>query len=211
MAKRVIGLTGSFGSGKTAVAHLLQEKGALVIDVDEAGRWAVDANASVQETLRLTFGDVYFPDHRLDRRRLGKLVFADDDARKRLNAIVHPVMILRVEELLQQAQLAKNPWPYIVVDAALLFELQLNRLCDWVVTVSAPESIRIRRARRRDRISQQDAMDRIHAQMAEHDKIRLADYVLDNSDSLRTLSGRVETLHRWILKKVAELNATGSV
>ncbi|MBN1541336.1 dephospho-CoA kinase [candidate division KSB1 bacterium] len=203
MAKTVIGLTGSPGSGKSKVARLLQEKGVECIDVDQAGRWAVNENPRVHSRLQRIFGDEYFSQGRLDRRRLGNLIFADAQARARLNTVVHPVMLRRVKQLVAEAKKSSRPSPYIVIDAALLLELKIDRLCDLVVTVTAPEAIRLQRTCERDGVSHQDAVNRMQAQLANEIKIESADYVLDNSGSLNVLAERVESLHRWILDKIS--------
>ncbi len=200
MRKLVVGLTGGVGCGKSTVAAMLQRLGAHVIDVDLAGRWAVEENAGVREQIRSVFGDDVFsaPDQ-IDRGRLGAIIFADPAAREKLNRIVHPVMLQRVRQLIAEQRESAAPYTYIIVDAALIFELDLDKELDRTVAVSAPLEACIRRIRLRNGLTEKQVRQRMAAQLPVNEKIRRADYVLRNNGDLDTLQGRVNELHNWLM------------
>jgi len=201
MRKPVIGLTGVLGSGKSAAAKYFAGLGARVIDMDKAGRWAVDALEDVQQKLALRFGDdIIDEEGRLQRRRLGEIVFADAEALTALNAIVHPAMLKRVRELIAETQ-TDPAIPYIVVDAALIFELQFEQECDAVVVVSSPIEMCLQRAARYKKLSRQQALQRIQAQLTQEKKIARADFVIENTGTLGDLSEQVKEVNKKIIAR----------
>lgn len=203
MTRLVVGLTGTLGSGKSTVAQLLAERGASIVDMDEAGRWAVGYNERVQHAIRKTFGDSVFDDAgRLKRRALGDIVFSDHKALTQLNKIVHPAMLERVRFLVDKEKNAGDSL-YIIVDAALIFELEFEQECDLTVCVTASLEQRLERAGQRN-FSRQQALDRIHSQIPQHEKAARSDYVLKNDTTLETLQKRVKELHLWLLQKIKE-------
>lgn len=194
MSKLVVGLTGILGCGKSTAAVLLAERGACVVDMDAAGRWVVDHETRVAEHIRQAFGAGIFDHHQqLIRKKLGDIVFADAQARARLNSIVHPAMLHRVRTLLDKEK--KRPsCLYLVVDAALIFELGFERECDVTVTIAAPIEQCLQRALDK-KLSRQQAMDRIKAQLSQEEKIARADYVIYNDSSMEAFRQRVDELH----------------
>ncbi|HPG38339.1 MAG TPA: dephospho-CoA kinase [bacterium] len=200
--KLLVGVTGSPGCGKTTVCDLLRDKGVLVIDVDQAGRWVVEHSAALRLRLRATFGDDYFfADGSLDRKKLSTLVFANHDELLKLNRIVHPFMINRVRQQMLAAMQDKRSLPYLVIDMALLFELHLNMEMDFVVTVTAPQEMRLQRLMSRHGVSPQQAEQMTNAQLPQEIKAARADYVLANDDNILQLQLRVDTLHKELLNK----------
>jgi len=200
--KLLVGVTGSPGCGKTTVCDLLRDKGALVIDVDLAGRWVVEHSAALQQRLRATFGDDYFfADGSLDRKKLAALVFANHEELLKLNRIVHPYMINRVRQQILAVVQDKRSLPYLVVDMALLFELHLHTEMDFVVTVTASQEIRLQRLMSRHGVSPQQAQQMTNAQLPQEVKAARADYVLGNDDNIQQLQLRVDTLHKELLNK----------
>ena len=200
MRKLVVGLTGGVGCGKTTVAEMLQQLGAQVIDVDQAGRWAVEQNVGVREQIRTTFGDkVFISSDQIDRRQLGTIIFADPIQREKLNRIVHPVMLQRVRQLIREQLKINASGLYVIVDAALIFELGLDKEVDRTITVSAPLEICRQRIRRRNGLSAAEILQRMAAQLPIEEKIRRADYVLCNDGDLEILQGKVSELHNWLI------------
>jgi dephospho-CoA kinase len=197
----VVGLTGCPGSGKSLVASMLGKHGARIVDVDEAGRWAVDNHADVHRRLSAAFGaDIFAEDGNLDRRKLGALVFADPEKLARLNEIVHPVMLDRVRRLIREAQ--EPDVPYIVLDAALIFELSLDRLADLTVTVDAPFEVCAQRIRMRNALTTAEIKARFRAQLPREIKRKRADYVILNRGGLDQLQRKVEKLHAWLVERL---------
>jgi len=165
----VIGITGKYCSGKNRVAEILARRGFQVIDVDRLGH---DALVEKRESVVERFGSaVLTSEGRIDRRRLGAVVFADAGERAALEAIVHPVMVAEVERLVgrrtgshRDGVASAGASSRFAVNAALLFPMGLHRLCDVVLYVSAPLPARIWRALRRDRLSLLQVARRIWSQ-----------------------------------------------
>jgi dephospho-CoA kinase len=195
-----VGLTGGFATGKSTVSALLHEKFAVVvIDVDKAGRAATDL-LSVRTALRQAFGDRYFDAQGgLHRRKLGKLIFTDEQARQRLNEIVHPVMLAMVATAIHSVEQSTLVTPYVVLDAALLFELDLHKSTDFIITVTAPLEICVQRAVLRDGMSRVEALARLQAQWPMELKEAKADLVIHNDKDRTALEKSVSEAHDRLL------------
>ncbi|RCV51666.1 dephospho-CoA kinase [Marinitenerispora sediminis] len=183
-----MGLTGGIGSGKTEVARRLAERGAVVIDADRLAREVVEPGTAGLAAVVAEFGaDVLAPDGRLDRARLGEIVFADADRLARLNAIVHPRVAERTAELMAAA-----PEDAIVVyDVPLLVENDLGREYDVVVVVDAPDDLRVGRVVANRGMGEEQARARIRAQASREERLAAADVVVDNSGTVADLDARV--------------------
>jgi dephospho-CoA kinase len=202
MPKLRVGITGCIGSGKSTVANMLQDYDAVVVDMDAAGRWAVEQNVAVQQELRRVFGDSMFDEHGgLYRKKLGSLIFADTAALAQLNGIVHPVMLARVREQISLAETGSPKAPYIVVDAALVFELNFDQELDRVVTVSAPLELCFERVRSRTGLAQSEIIQRYQAQLSQEEKIARSDYIVENDGSMEMLEMQVHELDYWLVQQ----------
>jgi dephospho-CoA kinase len=191
MPLRVFGLTGGIGSGKSSVAALLRDRGVPVVDADELAREVVmPQSPGLAEIVRVFGPQMVSPDGDLDRKRLGALVFADAAARKRLNAITHPL----VRALSQQrfAELAQQGITLAAYDVPLLFEVGLDAVLRPIVVVTASEAAQLERIMARDGLTETEARARIAAQLPLAEKQRRADYVLDNNGSLAELARQVD-------------------
>lgn len=189
----VFGLTGGIGSGKSRVAALFRERGVPVVDADELAREAVAPGSAGLADVVQSFGaGVLAPDGSLDRKRLGALVFADEAARKRLNAITHP----RVRQLSAEhfGRLEQSGVTLAGYDVPLLFEVGLDQLLCPIVVVAASEATQLERILARDGLSEAEARARIAAQLPLSEKRRRADYVIENDGSLSELSQQVDRL-----------------
>lgn len=178
-----IGLTGGVGCGKSTVSSYMAELGIPVIDGDRLSREAVTPGSEAMEAIRRVFGpEVFLPDGRLDRAKMAKLVFSDEDKRQALNAIIHPYVWKRTEEGLITAQ--NDGHRLAVLDMPLLLEIgwQLRSEAVWVV--KAPVDMQIRRVCARDGATPEEAMARIRKQMPTENKLHYADVVIDNSHSI---------------------------
>jgi len=196
-----VGLTGGFGAGKSTVSKQLHESYAVpIIDVDRAGRKAVDEHPQVQAALRRTFGEAYFNDHtQLKRKKMAELIFRDEGARHALNRIVHPVMLQRVVDEIYALERAPIAAPYVVVDAALLFELALQQYTDVIVTVWAPFLDCVQRAARGQGLTESQVSARYLSQWPVVEKLSRSDFVVNNSGTLNDLMFAVEELHRLLV------------
>ena len=193
MALRVFGLTGGIGSGKSTVAALLRERGVPVVDADELAREALAAGSPGLREVVAAFGpQVLNPTGELDRKRLGELVFGDDEARKRLNSITHPI----VRGLSQErfAELDRQGVTLAGYDVPLLFEVGLDQALRPVVVVSASEAAQVQRLAARSGLTEAEARARIAAQLPPAEKRARADHVIENDGSLAELVVQVEAL-----------------
>ncbi|MFI0433614.1 MAG: dephospho-CoA kinase [Candidatus Nanopelagicales bacterium] len=182
-----IGLTGGIGSGKSTVAALLADYGALVIDADAVAREVVAPGTEGLAALVAEFGGgVLAPDGSLDRPALAAIAFADDAARARLNAVLHPRIAARTVELMSAAA----PGQVIVHDVPLLAENGLAPAYDAVIVVAAPLEVRLTRLEQRG-VSPADARRRIAAQATDEQRRAVADVVIDNGGDLDALAEKV--------------------
>lgn len=189
-----IGLTGGVGSGKSTVAALLADKGALVIDADALAREVVAPGTPGLAEIVTTFGSgVLAPDGSLDRPALAAIVFADDRARARLNAITHPRIAARTGELMAAAEAGQ----VIVHDVPLLVENNLAPAYDLVVVVEADRQVRLERLAARG-MAAAEAQRRMESQASDEDRRAVADVVIDNSGSREALESAVDTLWQRI-------------
>ena len=187
-----VGLTGGIGSGKSEVSRRLGQHGAAVIDADLVAREVVEPGTPGLGQIAAVFGpEVLLPDGRLDRARLGQLVFADDELRAKLNAIVHPLVAERTQQLEQQAAAAVGPTGIVVHDVPLLTENQLQRNYDTVIVVDAPDETRFQRLTEDRGLTPEHARERMAAQAGRDQRLAIADIVVDNSGPLDDLDGRV--------------------
>jgi dephospho-CoA kinase len=188
-----IGLTGGIGSGKSAVARLLADHGAVVVDADALAREVVEPGTPGLRRIVEEFGpDVLSADGRLDRGRLAELVFADQDARERLNAIVHPLVGRRAEQILSGL-----PDDAVVVhDVPLLTENGLAPNYDLVMVVEASEPTRIARLVRDRGMAEEAVRARIAAQASDEQRRAVADVVVVNDGSRAELAAAVDQVWR---------------
>jgi dephospho-CoA kinase len=203
MSKLVVGLTGILGCGKSTASKILGECGAAIVDMDEAGRWVVENDASVRENIRATFGDsVFDQDGQLLRKKLGRIVFSSKTQLNKLNAIVHPAMLNRVRFLINKEKKSASSH-YIIVDAALIYELNFDRECDITVCLTAPLEICLQRAESKG-LTKEQALDRIHSQLPQEEKAARSGYVIHNDSTLKDFQKRLKELHEWLLNKSKE-------
>jgi dephospho-CoA kinase len=188
MAHRRVGLTGGVASGKSSVSRILRELGAVVIDADELAREVVEPGTPGLAAVVAAFGpELLTADGDLDRPAMGRLVFGDTAARRRLEAIVHPLVFERIVALEEAA-----PADAVVVhDIPLLAESGRADTFDAVVVVDAHEDLQVERMLRDRGWSEEDARSRIAAQASRQDRRALATYVIENTGTLEDLHDRV--------------------
>jgi dephospho-CoA kinase len=188
-----VGLTGGIGAGKSAVARLLAGHGAVVVDADAIAREVVAAGTPGLAAVLAEFGAaVRAPDGGLDRAALARIVFADADALRRLNAIVHPLVAARRAELVDAAP----PGAVIVDDIPLLAENRLAGGFDLVLVVTAPEQQRIERLAAGRGMAEAEARSRMAAQATDADRAAVADVLIANDGPLADLAARVDEVWR---------------
>ena len=178
---RVVGLTGGIASGKSFVAELLTGLGAAVVDADIVYHELLSRD-ELRKKISDEFGDdFFFPDGTLNRKKLGKLVFSDKSALKRLNAITHPVVRAELFARLKAFQ-EQKPAPLVaVVVVPLLYEVGWDEHVEAVIVVTVDEKTQIERLMNRNGWSRDEALARIGSQMPLAEKVKRADYVINNS------------------------------
>jgi dephospho-CoA kinase len=194
-------LTGGIASGKNTVAALLKELGAKGIDADVLSRELVEKGRPALQEIVDAFGPaVIKADGSLDRKALGEIVFADDEKRELLNSILHPKI---VEEERRRICLIERDAPYsiIVVNAALLIESGNYKSMDVVIVVSADEDIILKRLALRNGLSPDESRLRINAQSSISEKLKYADFVVENNATMEELKETVIKLYGELKKK----------
>ena len=196
----VIGLTGGIGTGKSEVSRLLGALGAEVIEADKVGHEAYEPGTPGWREVVEAFGDgVLDADGRIDRKRLGGIVFDDEQARERLNGIVHPIVRRLLEERIEG--LEREGARVVVIEVPLLIEAikqqsRWTRMLDEIWVVTAPEEQVVARVRARSGLDEKAIRTRIGSQATERERIEHADAVIDNSGSLEGLRREVTNLWR---------------
>ncbi len=189
---RIIGLTGGIASGKTTISNILKELGAIIIDADKIARKVVEKSSPALKDIEENFGrDVLFKNGRLDRKKLGNIVFNDTGSLKKLNEIIHPYIVEKIIDEINHYKKTYNN-RVIILDAALLIELNLMDLVEEVWLIVVPEEMQLGRLVERDNISANQAQKRIDAQIPLEDKKKYADLIIDNSKDLTYLQAQIE-------------------
>lgn len=204
----IVGLTGGIASGKSTVARVFRELGVHVVDADVVAREVVaQGSEGLAEVVRAFGEDVLAEDGSLDRKRLGAIVFADESARKRLEAITHPRIAAR--SMAELGALAQRGDAYGIYEAALLVENGSYRMMQALVVVAASEATQVRRVVERDGVDEAAARARIAAQLPLADKIAVADHVIWNDGDRDALRGRTEEVHRALCERFGRARSAG--
>ncbi len=187
-----VGITGGIGSGKTTVCKIFESLGIPVYYADDRAKLLMVENTEIVEGVKSLFGaDAYFPDGSLNRKKIAAAAFQNKDLLAKLNKIVHPAVFQDSITWLN----AHAEAPYTLKEAAILFESGSFRLMDKNITVFAPEWDRIGRVMKRDGTAFDEVLSRISKQMPDHEKIKLADFLIYN-DGSKSLIKQVINLHQ---------------
>lgn len=190
---KLVGLTGGIATGKSAAAAVLRRLGVPVIDADELAREVVRPGQQAWKEVVDTFGPaILHEDKTVDRRMLRRIIFDDPEARRKLESIIHPRVRALAEKKIRQLSQAGHS--VIVYEVPLLFEGQLHRWLRPVILVACDASAQTKRLRERDHLTAAAAQRHLDAQMSLEEKRRLADYVIENNDTLEELAEQVKTV-----------------
>jgi dephospho-CoA kinase len=174
-----VGITGGIGSGKSTVCRVFSVMGIPVFDADSVAKQSMNTNPEIRDQLIHIFGTaVYLPDQTIDRKFLAEIVFNNSSLLAQLNAIVHPDVRKSFDEWCQNQQS-----PYVLHEAAILFESGFYKLMDKTIAVVANEDERIQRVMKRDKITLELVKQRIHNQLSDAERIKLADFVISNNEN----------------------------
>jgi dephospho-CoA kinase len=194
-----IAITGGAGSGKSTVARMFKELGAQVLDADQIARDAVAVGTPAWQELRRVFGEDFFNlNGTLNRSRLAEKVFTDPEARRRLDALIHPLVAQGLQN--QVAELERQGVNLVLVEVPLLFETGRERSFDLVIVVAASKVDQIRRLGSRDHRGEEEIEGILQAQWPLADKVARADYVVDNSGELSSTQQQVKNLWEKLQK-----------
>lgn len=194
--KIIIGVTGSFGSGKSTVSGYFKSKDTKIVDADSIAHRIIRDNAGIHRRLTLLFGGgILTRDRQIDRKKLAEVVFRNPDALRKLNQIMHPRIIREIKEEI------KNPsYRYIILDAPLLIEAGLKGIVDKLIVVKASRDKQIKMIAQRAGFKRCDILMRIRAQAPLKSKLCLADFVIDNNGTKAKTKKQVQEIRRLLWK-----------
>ncbi|MDD5409042.1 MAG: dephospho-CoA kinase [Candidatus Omnitrophica bacterium] len=195
-AKLVLGVTGSMGSGKSTVARMFKTRDCQIIDADRLAHKSFSTGSAVYKKIVASFGrGILKHDKRIDRAKLGKIVFADKAALARLNSIVHREVIAEIKRCIKDSKKK-----IIILDAALIIESGLRRMVDKLVVVTARRQQQILRSQKRLALSKNEIARRIKYQISQNAKLRLADFIIDNSGQISKTRKQVSEIRRALAR-----------
>jgi len=173
-----LGITGGIGSGKTSVCRVFNVLGIPVFSADPEAQKIMNENSKIKRGINEIAGRNIYPHGKLDRMELASLIFNDPESLKKVNALVHPAVF---ENFIQWAE--KQTAPYVIMEAAIMFESGASKLVDRVATIVAPVEERIARVTLRNKLTREQVMDRIRNQMTDKERIKRSDYIISNSEN----------------------------
>lgn len=173
-----LGITGGIGSGKTTVCKIFGVLGIPAFFADSEANLVMNDNKAIREAINKIAGEDIYPGGTLDRKKLASLIFNNDDLLKKVNSLVHPVVFENFNKWVE-----KQDAPYVIMEAAILFESGASELVDRVATVTTPVEERIARVTRRNTLSREQVIERIDNQMDDRERIRRSDYVINNAEN----------------------------
>jgi len=191
---KTLGITGGIGSGKSTVAKVFMQLGIPVFFADIEAAKLIIQNKNLQNKIIKNFGEEIHWDGIIDRKKLAKIVFADKNKLEILNNIVHPAVKASFERWTKN----NSNSPYIIKEAAILFEAGSDKGLDKIITVVAPAELRIKRVMKRDNVSKKDVEKRMKNQWSDEKKIKLSDFVITNDDKQLVIPQVLE-IHKKIM------------
>jgi dephospho-CoA kinase len=194
----VIGITGSFGGGKSTVAKILASYGVKIIDSDKIVHRILKSNSKICKKIIKVFGDKILNTNftKIDRAKLGKIVFQNRIALRKLCKIIHPEVVKKIEK--QLARIKKES--IVAIEAPLLIEAGLLDLVDSLIVVKTNRRNQIQRIKNKMKLSSTDIIKRIKAQLPIKEKIKFADYVIDNNKDISYTKRQVKEIYSRLLK-----------
>lgn len=190
-----IGITGGIGSGKTTVCRIFELLGTPVYYADEVSRELFASDPEIKSAILTLFGEgVLDEDNSLSRKKIAERVFGDEEQLKKLNSIIHPAVAKHFDRWLMQ----HSTFPYIIKEAAIMFESGAYLQMDKIITVTAPVDQRIARVMKRDRTSAEDIQRRMNAQLPEEERIKRSQFIIVNDEQKMVIPQVIE-LHQKFL------------
>lgn len=194
----IIGITGGIASGKSTLKAIIAEMGYEVLDADQVARNVImKGNAAYSRIIEVFGTEIVDDDGQIDRRQLASVIFQNEEMRIRLNDITHPIIM---EEIMFQALEIENSKGMVFLDIPLLFETGYDLVMDYVIVCYVPEDIQMQRLMQRDQIDAVYAAQKIDAQWSLEKKVKLADFVIDNSGTVTDTEAQVQVVIDKLLK-----------
>lgn len=194
--KTLVGLTGGIGSGKTTIANFFKELGVPIYIADTEAKALMNRSKVIKRKLIALFGDNAYQNGKLNRDFLSKQIFNNKDLLQKMNAIVHPKVASHFKRWVK-----KQEAPYVISEAAILFENGSYKKYDYIITVTAPEEVRLKRVMSRDNSSKEKVKSVMNNQWKDEEKIKLSDYVIQNIN-LEEAKAQVLQIHQNLLQKL---------
>ena len=189
-----VGLTGGIGSGKSTASRYFESLGAFVLDADEEAKNLIMSNETVQHELISEFGtDIIDGTGRVNKKKLARIAFQDEDHQQRLNSVVHPYIFNLIDKEFNRVLNDKKHGVFIV-DAALIYETGFDAHLDYVIVVTAHLKNRMERALGRETLSREEILKRVGFQWPEEEKVNMADFVVHNDGTEAELQKKIESL-----------------
>lgn len=190
---KIIGLTGGIGSGKSTVAKMFQELGVPVYIADLRAKAIMDTPEVIQEVQNIFNQNVIITNNKLDRKKIGSIVFKDSQKLSKLNTIIHP----KIQKDFEDWTIKHLNYCYIVKELAILFENKAEKQFDKIILVTAPLEIRIERVMKRDGLTKEEVLDRIKNQLPDEVKSKGSDFIINNLD-FKTTQEEVFKIHQML-------------
>jgi dephospho-CoA kinase len=193
-----VGITGGIGSGKTTVCKMFEELGIPVYYADDRAKYLMQHEHYLIDQIKKNFGDEVYAGGKLDRKLLAEKVFNNAEKLALLNSLVHPAVFRDTERWVEEKQMSNLP--YSLKEAALLVETGSYKVLDKLIVVIAPLEMRVHRVTERDHADVDEIMARVKNQLAEDEKVKLADFVIHNDKDLNYLREQVGKIHQQLLE-----------
>lgn len=190
-----VGITGGIGSGKTTISKIFNTMGIPVYNADISAKTLINTDTFIKEKLTDAYGENIYDKGNINRKLLAEIIFSDVAQRQYVNSIVHP----RVKADFKR-WVTEQTTPFVLHEAAILFEIGLDKIMDATILVTAPEQIRIQRVIDRDGLDRNNVEARIKAQMSEVDKMALSDYIITN-DGVQPVMPQILTIYKALTSK----------
>ncbi|NNC50201.1 MAG: dephospho-CoA kinase [Flaviramulus sp.] len=193
----IVGLTGGIGSGKTTVAKQFKHLGIPVYIADDEAKKLMQKSKIIKRKLIQLFGDKAYINNKLNKSLIANIIFNDATYLEKMNAIIHPKVTKHFEKWV-----LKQEAPYVIKEVAILFENGGDKYCDYIVTVTAPKTLRIERLLARDNTTREKIEAIMNNQWPDENKIKKSDFVIKNT-SLKSTHNQVNRIHKQLLKKLS--------
>ena len=190
-----VGITGGIGSGKSTITSLFHDLGVPIYNSDERAKWLLSNDVDLMDQIKILFGQESYSNNKLNRAHIANIVFQDNDMLKQLNAIVHPLVKIDFENWL----LLQKKEPLVIKEAAILIESGAYKELDVLIVVLADKKTRIERVVNRDNVSKEDVEKRMETQISDSERLKFANFSVDNNTDQSNLKMQVGELYKQLL------------